>query len=268
MDDEYLLSIKPYRPPDDPSTPTSNFPSSPPSRQASQKPLDPTRPPSSRGTSPGVTSSPSELSRRIGGSSSTTFTRSPSSAPDIRRPSVPQLELVNPEPRPGPEDAEGSTSRWSFRSRKANQLQPYRFDRLQYKHQLRGNPDAVEIALSPRRRRSSPGSSVDHDFFADDDEGNTQETGEFSGLTITGEDESQSQSRDSHHPRRSAASRSVSPPAQPPPQWFLEGMKEMSDEGSGDDGVVGYLADRSRKQAAAKTNDNDEPHVVSREWYS
>ena len=261
MDDEYLLSIEQYRPSDDPSVPTSNSPSSPPSRRASQEPLDFTRPLSSRGTSPDVTSSPSELSRRIGGSPSNTFTGSPSPAPDIQRSLVAQPEPIDPELRPGPEDAEGSTRRWSFRSRKANQLQPYRFDRLQYKRQLRGNPDAVEIALSPRRRRSSPGSSVDHDFLANDDEGNTQETGEFSGLTITGEDESQSQPRNTHHPRWS-----TSPPAQPPPQWFLDGMKEISDAGSGDDEVVGYLAGRSRKQAAAKANGSDELPVVSHEW--
>ena len=261
MDDEYLLSMKPYRPSDDPSVPTSNPPSSPPLHKASQEPFDFTRPLSSRGTSPDITSSPSELSRRVGGSSPNTFARSPSPALDIRRSPIPRPEPINPEPRPGPEDAEGSTRRWSFRSRKANQLQPYRFDRLQYKRQLRGNPDAVEVALSPRRRRSSPGSSVDHDFLANDDEGNTQETGELSGLTITGEDESQSQSRNTHRPHRSP-----SPPAQPPPQWFLEGMKEISDAGSGDDEVVGYLAGRSRKQATAKSNGNDELPIVSHEW--
>lgn len=264
-DDEFLMSMKPYRPLDAPSTPTSSSPLSPLSRQTSQDPLDLAKPLSCC-TSPEVTSPPSELSRRIGGSSSNPPARSPSPVLDARQPPILQPGLVNPEPRPGPEDAEGSTRRWSFRSRKANQLQPYRFDRLQYKQQLMGNPDAVVVALSPRRRRSSPTSSVDQEFIADDDEGNTQETGEFSGLTITGEEESQSQSRDNRHPRRGVPSQRTSPPAQPPPQWYLDGMKAISDTGSGDDEVVGYLADRSRKkQADAEANDDDGVRVLGRE---
>lgn len=104
---------------------------------------------------------------------------------------------------------------------------------------------------------------MDQDFIADDDEENTQE---LSGLTITGEEESQSQSRDSHHPRWGAPSRRVSPSMQPPPQWFLDGMKEISDTGSDDDEIVGYLAGRSRKkQAVAGTNKDDEVPIVSRE---
>jgi hypothetical protein len=105
---------------------------------------------------------------------------------------------------------------------------------------------------------------MDQDFIADEDEENTQETGELSGLTTTGEEESQSQSRDSHHPRRGVPPRRASPPAQPPPQWYLDGMKEISDMDSDDDEVVGYLADRShKKQAAAEANKNGVP-VVSR----
>ena len=267
-DDEFLLSMKPYQPLDAPSTPTSSSPLSPPSRQTSQDPLVLVKPLSSRGTSPEVTSSPSELSRHIRGSSSNPFARSPSPVPGVRRPSILQPELVDPEPRPGPEDAEGSTRRWSFRSRKANQLQPYRFDRLQYKQQLRGNPDAVVVALSPRRRRSSPSSSVDQEFIADDDEGNTQETGELSGFTVTGEEESQSQPRDSRHPpRQGVPPRRASPPVQPPPQWYLDGMKAISDTGSGDDEIVGYLAERSRKkQAATEANNEDGEPVVSHKW--
>ena len=221
---------------------------------------------SSRGTSPDVISSLSELSGRIGGVPFHTSVGSPSAVPGVRRLSIPQPEFGDTEPRPGPEDAEGSTRRWSFRSRKANQLQPYRFDRLQYKQQLRGNPDAVMTALSPRRRRSSPGSTMDQDFIADEDEENTQETGEHSGPTITGEEESQSQSGDSHHPRRRVPSPRNSPLAQPPPQWYLDGMEEISDTDSDDDEVVGYLVGRSHKQTATGAkNDNGSP-VVSRKW--
>ena len=110
--------------------------------------------------------------------------------------------------------------------------------------------------MNPHRRRSSPGSTADQDFIADDDEENTQETGEFSGLTITGEEESGP---------RSMPSPNASPPAQPPPQWYLDGMEQISDTDSDDDEVVGYLAGRSReKQSAAKTNNNGETPAVSR----
>lgn len=170
-------------------------------------------------------------------------------------------ELSDTEIRPGPEDAEGSTPRWSFRSRKANQLQPYRFDRLQYKRQLRWNPDAVVTALSPPRRRSSPGSTTDQEFVGDNDEENTQETSELSGLTITGEEESQSQSTTTYHPRRTDPSPETSVL---PPQWFLDGMNEISDMGSDDD-VIGYFADYSHKKPdAAKVGNNDKIPVAIR----
>lgn len=119
-------------------------------------------------------------------------------------------------------------------------------------------------ALNPHRRRSSPGSTADQDFIADDDEENTQETGELLGLTLTGEEESGPRSRDSHNSRLGVPSPSASPPTQQPPQWYLDGMEQISDTDSDDDEVVGYLAGRSReKQSTAKTNNNGETPTVS-----
>ena len=257
--------MRPYRPFDAPSTPASNSPSSSPSRPVSQdSPNLQAVGPLSRCTSPDVTSSASELSRLIGGPSSHPSARSPSPIPDTWQSSILQQEPVDPGPRPGPEDAEGSTRRWSFRSRKANQLQPYRFDRLQYKRQLRGNPDAVVTALNPYRRRSSPGSTADQDFIVDDDEENTQETGELLGLTLAEEEEGGPRSRDSHHLRLGVPSPRTSPPAQPPPQWYLDGMEQISDTDSDDNEVVEYLAGRSReKQSAAKLDNNGKMSIVS-----
>lgn len=166
-------------------------------------------------------------------------------------------EVDDAEMRPGPEDAEGSTRRWSFRSRKANQLQPYRFDRLQYKRQLQGNPDAVVIALSPPRRRSSPGSTTDQEFTADHDEEYTQDTGEFSGLTAPGEEESMSQSIDNHRLHRVVHSPIAIPPISAPPQWFLDGMNEISDV-DGEEDVVKYLTSYSHKKPTAARGSNNE----------
>ena len=251
-DDEYLLSIRPYRPPPKPSSPLSI-----PSHLELQDLADPVRHPFSRGTSPDVTSSPSELSRRAPNTPSHVSVASPLPSPN--QSTLKQPEFIDAETRPGPEDAEGST-RWSFRSRKANQLQPYRFDRLQYKQQLRGNPDAVVAPLSSRRRRSSPASTMDQDFVEDEDE-DTQETGELSGLTFTGEEESQSQPRDTFRARRKVPPSRPSPPAPPLPQWFLDGMREISETDSDGDEVVEYLADRARKEQAAEVHNGDLPGV-------
>lgn len=224
--------MRPYRPLDAPSTPLSNSPSSQSLHQALQGPPD-LDGSSFQGTSPDNTSSPSEPSR----SSPRTLARSPPPPRDVQRSGIQPPVSVNDETRPGPEDAEGSTRRWSFRSRKANQLQPYRFDRLQYKQQLRWNPDAVVTALSPPRRRSSPRSATDQEFIIDHDEDDTQETGER-------EEETQ-------------------PPALSPPQWFLDGMKEISDAESDDD-VVGYLAGCSHKKLpTAEFRDNAKVSGVS-----
>lgn len=258
MDDEYLFSMRPYRPLDAPSTPISNSPSSLSSHQELWHPPTCTGSPS-RGASPDITSSPSEPSRRLGSTPPCTPTRSPPPPQIIRGSAVQPPEPADSEARPGPEDAEGSTRRWSFRSRKANQLQPYRFDRLQYKRQLRGIPDAVVTALSPPRRRSSPESTTDQDFIADNEE-DTQETGELSGCTIAREDGNQFQSGDSYRPRPSSR---ATPPALPPPQWFLDGMNEISDVDDDDD-VVGYLAGYSRKKpATTEVGANDKAVGVS-----
>ena len=105
---------------------------------------------------------------------------------------------------------------------------------------------------------------MDQDFIADDDGENTQETGELLGLTPTEEQESESQSRGSHNPRWNAPSSRPSPPAQPPPQWYLDGMGQISDTDSDDDDVIGYFAGRSRKkQPATKAKSDEEAPPVS-----
>jgi hypothetical protein len=105
---------------------------------------------------------------------------------------------------------------------------------------------------------------MDQDFIADDDKENTQETSELSGLTITGEEESQSWSRDGHHPRPGVPPPRAGALAQPPPQWYLDGMEEISGTDSEGDEVVEYLAGRSRKkQPPAEANNNGEAPAVS-----
>ncbi|KAG2068935.1 hypothetical protein BDR04DRAFT_1157335 [Suillus decipiens] len=50
-----------------------------------------------------------------------------------------------------PEDPE-PVSRYSLRRREARQLQPYAFDKAQYKAQMKANPDAIVKFASPQRR--------------------------------------------------------------------------------------------------------------------
>ena len=256
--------MMPYRPIGASPTHFSNPPSSLSTPQVSDNPLDPVTHLSSRGTSPDVTSSASERSRpHIRDNLSHNPITSHSQT--VHRSITQRPEPVDAETRPGPEDAEGSTRRWSFRSRKANQLQPYSFDRMQYKRQLQWDPDAVVSALSPPRRRSSPGSPMDQDFIADDDQ-TTQETGEFSGLTSAGGEESQSQSKFIDHPLQGSPSK-ASHPTPPPPQWFLDGMNEISEMDSDHEDVFGYLTGHSHKgQLDVEVNNDGKTLEVSGDW--
>ncbi|KAF7430537.1 hypothetical protein PC9H_006245 [Pleurotus ostreatus] len=52
--------------------------------------------------------------------------------------------------------------RYSLRTRQAKQIRPYAYDKLSYKQQLRGNPDAIVKVVSPRHhRRHSRSRSVE-----------------------------------------------------------------------------------------------------------
>lgn len=51
--------------------------------------------------------------------------------------------------------------RYTLRARNARQMQPYVYDKLSYKKQLRNIPEAIVVAHSPRRRRQSPQYSSD-----------------------------------------------------------------------------------------------------------
>ncbi|KAG1734801.1 Mus7/MMS22 family-domain-containing protein [Suillus lakei] len=56
-----------------------------------------------------------------------------------------------PPPLVIPEDPE-PINRYSLRRREARQLQPYAFDKAQYKAQMKANPDAIVKFVSPQRR--------------------------------------------------------------------------------------------------------------------
>ncbi|KAL4267270.1 hypothetical protein AB1N83_002541 [Pleurotus pulmonarius] len=63
--------------------------------------------------------------------------------------------------------------RYSLRTRQAKQIRPYAYDKLSYKQQLRGNPDAIVKLTSPRHhRRRSKSRSVEggSDHNTQDDE--------------------------------------------------------------------------------------------------
>lgn len=69
--------------------------------------------------------------------------RSPLPPPPV--PAFPSPLLVIPEdPEP--------INRYSLRRREARQLQPYAFDKAQYKAQMKANPDAIVKFVSPQRR--------------------------------------------------------------------------------------------------------------------
>ncbi|KAG1876642.1 Mus7/MMS22 family-domain-containing protein [Suillus subalutaceus] len=97
--------------------------------------------------------SPESRSRRLL-TPITPITQDPSS-PAVQ--SRDRLPLPPPPPVPPspplviPEDPE-PVSRYSLRRREARQLQPYAFDKAQYKAQMKANPDAIVKFVSPQRR--------------------------------------------------------------------------------------------------------------------
>ncbi|KAH9949775.1 Mus7/MMS22 family-domain-containing protein, partial [Amylocystis lapponica] len=71
------------------------------------------------------------------------------------------------------QEAEQAPGRYSLRTRQAKQVKPYAFDKLAYKRQLRGIPDAIVSPLRVRRhgspRRRSGSGSAGEEEFADEE---------------------------------------------------------------------------------------------------
>ncbi|KIK23682.1 hypothetical protein PISMIDRAFT_679140 [Pisolithus microcarpus 441] len=74
--------------------------------------------------------------------------------PSVRRPSSPRPNTLTegPDPLIIPEDTEHRSVRYSLRRRDPRQLNPYAYDKLLYKQQMRSNPDAIVKFLSPKKK--------------------------------------------------------------------------------------------------------------------
>lgn len=70
-------------------------------------------------------------------------------------------------------DASAAGGRYSMRTRQPRQLQPYAFDRLEYKHQLKHHPDAIVKFIGRRSpvASSPPSGEVDSDGAAESSAG-------------------------------------------------------------------------------------------------
>jgi hypothetical protein len=70
-------------------------------------------------------------------------------------------------------EASAAGGRYSMRTRQPRQLQPYAFDRLEYKHQLKHHPDAIVKFIGRRSpvESSSPPGDVDTDGAAESSAG-------------------------------------------------------------------------------------------------
>ncbi|KAF4593295.1 hypothetical protein EYR38_009009 [Pleurotus pulmonarius] len=99
------------------------------------------------------------------------------SSPEPRHlptPSPPPLENNDdPEANIEHEALFANDRRYSLRTRQAKQIRPYAYDKLSYKQQLRGNPDAIVKAISPRHHRRhsrsrSVGGGSDHNTQDDE----------------------------------------------------------------------------------------------------
>ncbi|KAH7914631.1 Mus7/MMS22 family-domain-containing protein [Hygrophoropsis aurantiaca] len=65
---------------------------------------------------------------------------------------APQLTPIDVNPEDVPDDE--PHNRYALRRRQARQLNPYAYDKLQYKQQMRSNPDAIVKFRSPQRHHS------------------------------------------------------------------------------------------------------------------
>ncbi|KAI6149743.1 Mus7/MMS22 family-domain-containing protein [Pisolithus tinctorius] len=79
--------------------------------------------------------------------------------PNSRRPSTMQVCSPRPDtvaedsgPPIIPEDTGNQSVRYSLRRRDPRQLNPYAYDKLMYKRQMRSNPDAIVKFLSPKKK--------------------------------------------------------------------------------------------------------------------
>lgn len=110
----------------------------------------------------------------------------------------PQPSPPHPAPLPSPhmsphtlhaiqQAQEAERARYSLRTRKAQQLKPYEYDKLLYKRQMRSNPDALVKVVSPprptRRQRSKSaqprdGSDAEDEYLAREDDEDDEEAKE------------------------------------------------------------------------------------------
>ncbi|KAI6112835.1 Mus7/MMS22 family-domain-containing protein [Pisolithus sp. B1] len=74
--------------------------------------------------------------------------------PNVRHPSSPRPNTLAEGSNPPiiPEDTEHRSVRYSLRRRDPRQLNPYAYDKLLYKRQMRSNPDAIVKFSSPKKK--------------------------------------------------------------------------------------------------------------------
>ena len=80
-------------------------------------------------------------------------------------------------------------TRYSLRARQAKQLNPYAYDKIQYKQQLRSNPDAIVKIISPMKGGHHHGHQQDYE----DEDAEMQEYWEVDGYDL--EDQSWEEGR-------------------------------------------------------------------------
>ncbi|KAI0916960.1 hypothetical protein AcW2_007217 [Taiwanofungus camphoratus] len=96
-----------------------------------------------------------------------------------------------------------ASNRYALRTRQARQVNPYAYDRLMYKRQMRSNPDAIVKVVSPPRPRRQYGSPRSGREDGDDGGMDTGDEYEYAG----GEEEEEEEWR---RRRRKEKSRSIS----------------------------------------------------------
>ncbi|KAH7927866.1 hypothetical protein BV22DRAFT_245793 [Leucogyrophana mollusca] len=179
--------------------------------------------------------------------------RSPShdsaGAPQAAAP--PHSAVVTIDPQSVLHDDGFQYNRYALRTRQARQLNPYAYDKLQYKQQMRSNPDAIVKFRSPRRR-SEPGA------FERGEEG-TQDASVEDYVFPTGdiEDDEDYVGSTGRRRRRSASAvqdegEGTSGPLSAP-GWLPEFLRDLSDSDIEDDEVRKDVKASRKAREAAET---------------
>lgn len=192
---------------------------------------------------------------------------SPLSSASSPIPAAPVHHRTNAIPEDLLIDEEVAGRRYALRQRRPQQLQPYAYDQIVYKQQMKSNPDAIVRF----RRAESPLHRVPSSYQAGTEmrEANGEEASQE--WTMDGNDQEEDADSWDHIGRanvgRSTNRDTLVPEAQvvPKHQWLLEGMSDLSSDDQDDSDVLKALKKAKMEERKAKKVEREKVAAKERE---